>query len=175
MRLLVLGLLLSLSVRLASGQGTVRFDWNGNQNQVQGGFDVTVDELHGSANWGSPVLLNSINFTDFYGVVMSPAHNPCDIWGTNNGQGWSFAIVLWDYNRGVDLHVMGNQSGTADFIAETDLGGMTLGWENGTWNYYLTPEPDATALLGLGLVCLILRTWRRARSSTLCRSAKSPV
>jgi hypothetical protein len=83
------------------GQGTVRFEWMGNQNQVLGGFDVTLDELFGYTNWGSPVLLNSITFTDFYGVVMSPSQDFWDIWGTYDYQGWSFAINLWDFNRGL--------------------------------------------------------------------------
>ena len=110
---LITWLLWCLSTGAGLAQGTIRFDWNGNQNQVHGGFDVTWQEFYGYTTWGSPVLLNSITFTDFYGVVMSPAQNPCDIWGRNDSQGWSFAIVLWDYNRGVDLHVMGNQWGGA--------------------------------------------------------------
>ena len=94
-------LLLSLSAGMGFGQGTVRFEWMGNQNQVLGGFDVTLDELFGYTNWGSPVLLNSITFTDFYGVVMSPSQDFWDIWGTYDYQGWSFAINLWDFNRGL--------------------------------------------------------------------------
>jgi hypothetical protein len=148
--------LLSLSAGLAFGQGTVRFEWVGNQNQVHGGFDVTVEELHGLTNWGSTVLLNSIAYTDFYGVAMSPRQDFCEIWGTNDYQGWSFAINLWDFNRGLVLHTSGNQSGTADYIAETDLGGTTLAWENGTWHYYLVPEPNTPTLLGLGALCLAL-------------------
>jgi hypothetical protein len=89
-------LLLSLSAGMGFGQGTVRFEWMGDQNQVHGGFDVIVEELHGLTNWGSAVLLNSITFTDFYGVVMSPSQDPCYIWGTNNYQGWSFEIDLLD-------------------------------------------------------------------------------
>jgi hypothetical protein len=147
------------------GQGTIRFEWMGNQSQVHGGFDVTLDELFGYTNWGSPVLLNSITFTDFYGVVMSPRKDFCYVWGTNNYQGWSFEIDVLDSSRAVVLHTRGNQSGTADYIAETDLGGTTLGWENGTWRYYLVPEPNTTALFGLGLACLMVRWWRCSRPS----------
>jgi hypothetical protein len=164
MRLPVVGLILSLNATLGLAQGTVRFEWIGNQNQVQGSFDVTVDELHGYTNWGSPVLFNSISFTDFYGVVMSSDNDLCHVYGTNNwaaGRGWFFDIDLWDFNRAVVLHVQGDQEGTSDHIAETDLGGTILGWGNGNWNYYLVPEPDTTALLTLGLVCFIVRKWRR--------------
>jgi hypothetical protein len=157
MRIALFGLLLSLGANLGVAQGTIRFDWNGNQNQVHGGFDVTVEELHGLTNWGSAVLLNSISYTDFYGVVMSPSQDFCYIWGTNNYQGWSFAIDLLDQARGVVLHTRGNQSGTANSIVETDLGGTTLLGETGTWNYYLVPEPNTTALFGVGLACLMVR------------------
>jgi hypothetical protein len=58
------------------------------------------------------------------------------------------------------LQTRGNQSGTANYIDETDFGGKTLAWENGTWHYYLVPEPHTTALFGLGLACLMVR-WRR--------------
>ena len=161
---LITWLLWCLSTGAGLAQGTIRFDWNGNQNQVHGGFDVTWQEFYGYTTWGSPVLLNSITFTDFYGVVMSSSLDFCRVWGTNDWQGWSFAIDLLDSNRGVVLHARGTQGMTVNYIAETDLGGTPFGWENGTWNSYWVPEPDATALLGFGLVCLLVRKWRGAPS-----------
>jgi hypothetical protein len=150
---------------LAPAQGTFRFDWLGDQNQVQGGFNVTIDELYGSAAWGSPVLLNSLSFTDFFGVTMSASQNPYSIYGGDNSAGWFFDMALTDFSRGVVLHVSGHESMFQDYIAETDLAGMPLGWENGTWNYYLVPEPKTSALFRLGLACLMVRRRRCSRPS----------
>ena len=165
MRTAICSLILGLGASLGFAQGTVRFDWHGNQNQVQGGFNVTLEELFGYTSWGSPVLLNSISFTDFFGTVMCIQNSSrYDVFGGVNSGGWFFDITLADYGRGVVLFVSGDEARIGDRIAETDLGGTPVGWENGTWNYYLTPEPDAAALLGLGLACLVLRKRWNARS-----------
>jgi hypothetical protein len=161
MRIALFGLILSLGVNAGTAQGTIRFDWNGNQNQVHGGFEVTPEELYGYTNWGSPVLLNSVSFTDFFGVTMSTTQNPYNIFGGYNSSGWFFEMALTDFSRGVVLHVSGHESMFQDYIAETDLGGIPLGWENGTWNHYWVPEPHTTALLILGLACLVATRKRR--------------
>jgi hypothetical protein len=145
---------------LAQAQGTFHFDWHGNQNQVQGGFNVTIDELYGSAPWGSPVLLKSLSFTDFFGVTMSPSQNPYSIYGGDNSAGWFFRMTLTDFGRGMVLHVSGDESMILDRIVETDLGGMPLGEEWGNWSCYSVPEPKTTALFGLGLACLMVRRRR---------------
>jgi hypothetical protein len=118
MRIALSSLLLSLGVNVGLAQGTIQFDWNGNQNQVHGGFQVTPYELYGYTNWGSPVLLNSVSLTDFFGVTMSTTQNPYNIFGGYDTSGWFFRIVLIDFARGVVLHLSGDESVGTDYIAE---------------------------------------------------------
>jgi hypothetical protein len=101
-----------------------------------------------------------VSFTDFFGVTMSTTQNPYYVFGGYNSSGWFFDMALTDFGRGVVLHVGGHESMTLDRIVETDLGGMPLGVEWGTWSHYWVPEPHTTALFGLGLACLIVRRRR---------------
>jgi hypothetical protein len=81
MQIKAIFLSLALSASLASAQGTYHFEWHGNQSEIHGGFDVTYDEVNALGKaWGSQLLLDSLSFTDFTGVLMNTLVQLREIW-----------------------------------------------------------------------------------------------
>ena len=151
MRIATMILLLSWAW-LAPAQGTFHFEWRG--SQVHGGFDATWDEVHTPGTvWGSQLMMGSLSFTDFSGVVMNTATDDYIVNGGVNAYGGlqSFDITLMDWNRFVMLYAHGSGSDLSGLIQEETPPAEIFGTDWGYWSIdYHIPEPSACDLLLIG-------------------------
>jgi hypothetical protein len=150
-------LVLGISANALQAQGTFHFEWHGSQNQIEGGFDTTWAEVMvPGTTWGSQLLLTSLSFSDFNGMVMSTAIDDYDISGGVSGSpgGWWFGVALVDWSRNVELTTYGDAQDHLGRFQEQIIPNQFFGDERGYWtvDFVPAPEPSAPAILGLGLL-----------------------
>ena len=146
---------LSLGANLALAQGTYHFEWHG--SQIHGGFDTTWEEVNvPGIRWGSQVLLDSLSFTDFSGVVMNTKIDDYAIGGgVSGGPGWwGFVIALVDWSRNVELTTYGHAQDYLGRFQEQVIPSQFFGDERGYWtvDFVPTPEPCTFGLVIMGLL-----------------------
>jgi hypothetical protein len=160
---------LSLVSEVALAQGTFHFEWHGNQNQIHGGFDTTYQEVMvPGTSWGSQLLLDSLSFTDFNGVVMNTRVDSYNIsGGVSPSAGWWHSdIALIDWSRNVELTTYGHAEDYLGRFQEQVIPGQFFGDERGYWtmDFVPSPEPSTGALLVVGLLAWSARGSTRRRA-----------
>jgi PEP-CTERM motif len=130
--------------------------WHGDQNYFQASFQVTDPEMLPNSHFTSALFTNSISVSSLDGIAYH-ATNGDGLAVGGFGPPLSLTLILFDEATTSRLSVR-VVPGQVSFIDEfSPLPGGQNG-ENGFWTYdRIVPEPSTGALIGLGLVALIVK------------------
>lgn len=150
----------------AFAQATFLFIWHGNSNFFQASFQVTDAEMQG-APLGSSDFTNSVSISSLSGITYNVKVDASLFAGGVNP--WAFHITFIDFNDGTEVVATGGEpprGAMAGSIEEKPISGSDLFFETGHWSYTQIPEPSATVLSIVGILCFLRRRATAAFSSS---------